>query len=147
MDDDQWSNWTSGPSPIPREFKIHDSEWVLNSSSAAYILNDPDTDAHTPLLIEVHANLYSGSRAKALNRNPEERQKLRKAAGSSTDPAAETSSPQGEAASGTSNTGSKGSQRPPKPAHPPKGKHGGKTAEKGGKSSKGKDKRRGKGKY
>ena len=80
-----------------QEFKVTVSEWLLNSTSAAYLLNDRDYDSHTPLLIEVHANQYSGSRMRAMNRNPEivkeaadrrkQRQKANKARGS-TDPQA-----------------------------------------------------------
>ena len=54
-----------------QEFKVTVSEWLLNSTSAAYLLNDRDYDSHTPLLVEVHANQYSGSRRRAMNRNPE----------------------------------------------------------------------------
>ena len=67
MDDEQWSMM---PSNMP-EFKVSVSEWLLNSTSAAYLLNDRDYDSHTALLIEVHANQYSGSRMRAMNRNPE----------------------------------------------------------------------------
>ena len=63
MDDEQWSMTPSGR----QEFKVSVSEWLLNSTSAA----DLDYDSHTPLLIEVHANQYSGSRMRAMNRNPE----------------------------------------------------------------------------
>ena len=42
------------------EYKVSVSEWLLISTSAAYLLNDRDYDAHTPLLIEVHANQYIG---------------------------------------------------------------------------------------
>ena len=52
MDDDTWANIPSGQP----EFKVNVSEWVLNSTSASYLLNDRDYDSHTPLLIEVHAN-------------------------------------------------------------------------------------------
>ena len=67
MDDEQWSMIPSAM----QEFKVTVSEWLLNSTSAAYLLNDRDYDSHTPLLIEVHANQYSGSRMRAMNRNPE----------------------------------------------------------------------------
>eukprot|EP00439_Symbiodinium_sp_Y106_P064851 s2502_g10.t1 len=81
MDGDQWALTHSGK----QEFKVNVSEWLLNSTSAAYLLNDRDYDSHTPLLIEVHANQYSGSRMRAMNRNPatvKERQKAHKARGS-----------------------------------------------------------------
>ena len=42
------------------------SEWVLNSTSASYLLNDRNYDSHTPLLIEVHANHFSRSRTKEM---------------------------------------------------------------------------------
>ena len=47
------------------------SEWLLNSTSAFCLLNDRDTDSHTPLPIEVHANKYTGGRMRAMNRNPD----------------------------------------------------------------------------
>ena len=135
MDDDQWAMTPSGK----QEFKVSVSEWVLNSTSASYLLNDRDYDSHTPLLIEVHANQYTGSRMRAMSRNPETmkeaadprkaRQKANKARGS-TDPQAAPTDPrssQGEASSGAA---SSGPQRPPEPAHPPSG-HG-----KGGKGGK-----------
>ena len=50
MDDDQWAMTPSGK----QEFKVNVSEWLLNSTSAAYLLNDRDYDSHTPLLIKVH---------------------------------------------------------------------------------------------
>ena len=142
------------PSNMP-EFKVSVSEWLLNSTSAAYLLNDRDYDSHTPLLIEVHANQCSGSRMRAMNRNPETvkeaadrrkaRQKANKARGS-TDPQSApmgTSSPQGEAASGAA-ASSSGSRRPPEPAQPPRGQAKGKDSDKG--KSKGKPKGKGKGK-
>ena len=146
MDDDTWANIPSGQP----EFKVNVSEWVLNSTSAAYLLNDRDYDSHTPLLIEVQANHFSRSREKEMNRNPDtlkaaadrrkQRQKMNKARGS-TDPQAAPTDPrssQGEASSGATSCGS---QRPPEPAQPPSDKGG-----KGGKSSKGKESSKGKSK-
>ena len=90
MDDDTWAKIPSGHP----EFKVNVSEWVLHSTSASYLLNDRDYDydSHTPLLIEVHANHFSRSRAKEMNRNPDtlkeaadrrkRRQKMNKARGS-----------------------------------------------------------------
>ena len=88
MDDDTWANIPSGQP----EFKVNVSEWVLNSTSASYLLNDRDYDSHTPILIEVHANQFSRNRTKEMNRNPDtlkeaadrrkQRQKLNKARGS-----------------------------------------------------------------
>ena len=46
MDDEQWSMIPSGK----QEFKVTVSEWLLNSTSAAYLLNDRDYYSHTPLL-------------------------------------------------------------------------------------------------
>ena len=96
MDDDTWANIPSGQP----EFKVNVSEWVLNSTSASYLLNDRDYDAHTPLLIEVHANHFSRSRAKEMKRNPDtlkeaadrrkQRQKMNKARGSDDPSAAPT---------------------------------------------------------
>ena len=139
MDDETWANIPSGQ----QEIRVNVSEWVLNSTSASYLLNDGDYDSHTPLLIEVHANHFSRSRTKKMNRNPDtlkeaadrrkHRQKLNKARGSADPPDAPTDprSSQGEASSGAA---SSGSQRPPEPAQPPSGKGG-----KGGKSSTGKE--------
>ena len=114
MDDDTWANIPSGQP----EFKVNVSEWVLNSTSASYLLNDRD---HTPLLIEVHANHFSRSRTKEMNHNPDtlkeaadrrkQRQKMKKARGSDDLSAAPTDprSSQEEASSGAP---SSGSQRP-----------------------------------
>ena len=52
MDDEQWSMIPSAM----QEFKVTVSEWLRNSTSAAYLLNDRDYD--TPLLVEVHANQF-----------------------------------------------------------------------------------------
>ena len=60
MDDETWANIPSGQ----QEIRVNVSEWVLNSTSASYLLNDGDYDSHTPLLIEVHANHFSRSRTK-----------------------------------------------------------------------------------
>ena len=62
VDDETWANIPSGQ----QEFRVNVSEWVLNSTSASYLLNDRDYDSHTPLLIEVHANLFSRSRTKEM---------------------------------------------------------------------------------
>ncbi|OLP84201.1 hypothetical protein AK812_SmicGene34945 [Symbiodinium microadriaticum] len=48
-DDDQWAQAPS----VQLEYKVSVSEWLLHSTSAAYLLPDRDDDAHTPLLIEV----------------------------------------------------------------------------------------------
>ena len=139
-----------------QEFKVTVSEWLLNSTSAAYLLNDRGYDSHTPLLIEVHANQYSGSRMRAMNRNPEivkeaadrrkQRQKANKARGSNGPQAApmDQSSPHREASSGAA-TSSSGSRRPPEPAQPPSGRAKGTASDKG--KSKGKSKGKGKGKH
>ena len=139
MDDDTWANIPSGQP----EFKVNVSKWVLNSTSASYLLNDRDYDSHTPLLIEVHANHFSRSRAKEMNRNPDtlkeaadrrkQRQKMNKARGSD-DPSAAPTDPRSSQEEASSGAPSSGSQRPPEPAQPPGGKGG-----KGGKSSKGKE--------
>ena len=147
MTDDEWSDQPADA----KEFKLSISEWLLNSTSANYLLNDRDYDSHTPLLLTVNANVYTPGRARQMNRNPEtlqekaERRKQRQkgnkargsgAAASSTDP----SSPPREAGSGArSGSTATGSQRPAEPADPPSGKSAGKAG-KGGKSSKGKDK-------
>ena len=154
MDDEQWSMMSMIPSAM-QVFKVTVSEWLLNSTSAAYLLNDRDYDSHTPLLIEVHANQYSGSRMRAMNRNPEtvkeaadrrkQRQKANKARGPTGPQAApmDQSSPHGEASSGAA-TSSSGSRRPPEPAQPPSGRAKGTASDKG--KSKGKSKCKGKGK-
>ena len=58
MDDEQWSMIPSAM----QESKVTVSEWLLNSTSAAYLLNDRDYDSHTPLLIEVHALVREAQR-------------------------------------------------------------------------------------
>ena len=58
--------WTTNIPSGQHEFRVNVSEWVLNSTSASYLLNDRDYDSHTPLLIEVHANLFSRSRTKEM---------------------------------------------------------------------------------
>ena len=88
MDNDQWAEFPSARF----EFKVHVSEWLLNSTKASYLLGDRDTESHTPLMIDVHANQYDRARARTLNRNPEtikeaadrrkQRQKMNKARGS-----------------------------------------------------------------
>eukprot|EP00439_Symbiodinium_sp_Y106_P051924 s2704_g6.t3 len=64
MDDEQWSMM---PSNMP-EFKVSVSEWLLNSTSAAY-LNDRDYDSHTPLLIEAVVPLSLMLSATMLRKN------------------------------------------------------------------------------
>ena len=130
MDDEQWSMIPSAM----QELKVTVSEWLLNSTSAAYLLNDRDYDSHTPLLVEVHANQYSGSRMRAMNRNPET---VKEAADR------RKRSPHGEASSGAA-TSSSGSRRPPEPTRPPSGRAKGTASDKG--KSKGKSKGKGKGK-
>ena len=151
MTDDQWTEFAEDA----KEFKLSISEWLLNSTSANYLLNDRDYDSHTPLLLTVNSTVFTSGRARQMNRNPEtlqekaerrrQRQKENKARGSSgaaasTDP----SSPPREAGSGASSGGAtaSGSQRPAEPADPPGGKSSGKGSKcsKGGKSSKGKEK-------
>ena len=157
LTDDQWTEFPEGPEDT-KEFKLSVSEWLLNSTSANYLLNDRDYDSHVPLLLTVNSTVFTAGRARQMNRNPEtlqekaerrrQRQKENKARGtagaaSSTDP----SSPPREAGSGASSGGAtaSGSQRPAEPADPPGGKSSGKGSkgskgEKGGKSSKGKEK-------
>ncbi|OLQ12623.1 hypothetical protein AK812_SmicGene3422 [Symbiodinium microadriaticum] len=57
--------------PGQMEYKVSVSEWLLNFTSAAYLLQDRDDDSHIPLPIEVHANQYTGGRMRAISRNPE----------------------------------------------------------------------------
>ena len=150
MTDDQWAEFPASKN----EFKIQVSEWLLNSTKDSYLLGDQDLDSHTPLLLEIHANQFTGGRIKAMNRNPDtvqeaaarrkERQKMNKQRGSTSGPTADAPQgagfPQGK---GASSATSSGSQRPPEPAQP----HGGKTeGSKGGKSSKGKESSKGKSK-
>ncbi|OLP90103.1 hypothetical protein AK812_SmicGene28398 [Symbiodinium microadriaticum] len=66
LTDDQWET----PPADQTEFKPNVSEWLLNSTSANYLLNDSDYDAHTPLLLSVNATHYSAGRARAMNRPP-----------------------------------------------------------------------------
>ena len=154
LTDDEWAEFPEDT----KEFKLSVSEWLLNSTSANYLLKDTDHDSHTPLLLTVNSTNFSAGRARQMNRNPDtlqekaerrkQRQKENKARGSagaasSTDP----SSPPREAGSGASSGGAtaSGSQRPAEPADPPSGKSSGKGSkgskgEKGGKSSKGKEK-------
>ena len=132
MDDEQWSMIPS----VRQEFKVTVSEWLLNTTSAACLLNDRDYDSHTPLLVEVHANQYSGSRMRAMNRNPETvkeaadrrkaRQKANKARGAA-DPQAASMDPSfpPREARPVQQLLSSGSRRPPEPAHA-KGKESGK---------------------
>ena len=98
--------WPQAPSG-QLEYKVSVSEWLLNSTSVAYLLSDRDYDAHIPLFIEAHANQYTGGRIKTMNRNPEtvkeaaDRRQANKARGSA-DPTQPTptgtGSPQGEGA-------------------------------------------------
>ena len=89
LTDDQWAE-------IPadhKEFKLNVSEWLLNSTSANYLLNDRDHDSHTPLLLTVHATHFSPGQSRSMNRSPDtlqakaerrkQRQKENKARGSS----------------------------------------------------------------
>eukprot|EP00439_Symbiodinium_sp_Y106_P038640 s460_g4.t1 len=116
MDDDTWANIPSGQP----EFKVNVSEWVLNSTSASYLLNDRDYDSHTPLLIEARG---------------------------SGDPSAAPTDPRSSQEEPSSGAPSSGSQRPPEPAQPPGGKGGkGGKSSKGKESSKGKSKDKSKGK-
>ena len=141
---------TSGQSSLPTRMS---SRYRSQSgcSTPRRLLGDQDLDSHTPLLMEVHANQFTGGRIKAMNRNPDtvqeaaarrkERQQMNKLRGSTSDPTADAPQgagfPQGKGASGAT---SSGSQRPPEPAQP----HGGKTeGSKGGKSSKGKESKKG----
>ena len=88
MTDDQWADFPANKN----EFKIQVSEWLLNSTKEAYLLGDQDLDSHTPLLLEIHANQFTGGRVKSMNRNPDtiqeaaarrkERQKMNKQLGS-----------------------------------------------------------------
>ena len=89
----------------------------------SHLLGDRDCDAHTPLVIEVHANQFIGGRMGTMNRNPgtlleaadrrKARQKANKARGS-VDPApaapTEAGSPQGEGVSGAPSLGSTSSR-------------------------------------
>ncbi|CAE7797126.1 unnamed protein product, partial [Symbiodinium microadriaticum] len=67
MTDDQW---TDQPADI-KEFKLSVSEWLLNSTSANYLLNDRDYDSHVPLLLTVNATVFTPGRARGMNRNPD----------------------------------------------------------------------------
>ena len=146
MTDDQWADFPASKN----EFKIQVSEWLLNSTKESYLLGDQDLDSHTPLLLEIHANQFTGGRVKAMNRNPDtiqeaaarrkERQKMNKQRGSTSGPLLthQTGFPQGKGASGAT---SSGSRRSPEPERSPGGKTEG---SKGGESSKGKESQKGK---
>ena len=77
-----------------------------------------------PLLIEVHANHFSRSRTKEMNRNPDtlkeaadrrkQRQRMNKARGSG-DPSAAPTDPRSSQEEASSGAPSSGSQRPPEP--------------------------------
>ena len=155
LTDDEWTEFPEDA----KEFKLNVSEWLLNSTSANYLLNDRDYDSHVPLLLTVNSAVFTSGRARQMNRNPDtlqekaerrkQRQKENKARGSAgAAPSTDPSSPPREAGSGASSGGAtaSGSQRPAEPAHPPGGgKSSGKGSkgskgEKGGKSSKGKEK-------
>eukprot|EP00439_Symbiodinium_sp_Y106_P084744 s1513_g26.t1 len=115
MTDDQWADFPASKN----EFKIQVSEWFLNSAKESYLLGDQDLDSHTPLLLEIHANQFTGGRIKAMNRNPDtiqeaaarrkERQKRNKQRGSTSgltaDAPQEAGFPQGKGASGESSKG------------------------------------------
>ncbi|CAE7840536.1 unnamed protein product, partial [Symbiodinium microadriaticum] len=67
LTDNQWAVLPADQ----KEFKLNVSEWLLNSTSANYLLNNRDHDSHTPLLLTIHATHFSPGRARAMNRNPE----------------------------------------------------------------------------
>ena len=89
MTDDQWTDFSEDA----KEFKLSVSEWLFNSTSANYLLNDRDYDSHTPLLLTVNSTVFTAGRARQMNRNPDtlqekaerrrQRQKENKARGSS----------------------------------------------------------------
>ena len=54
-----------------KEFKLNVSEWLLNSTSANYLLNYREHDSHTPLLLTVHATHFSPGQSRSMNRNPD----------------------------------------------------------------------------
>ena len=119
---------TSGQIFLPTRMssRYRSQSGLLNSTKESYLLGDQDLDSHTRLLMEVHANQFTGGRIKAMNRNPDtvqeaaarrkERQKMNKLRGSTSDPTADAPQgagfPQGKGASGAT---SSGSQRPPEP--------------------------------
>ena len=122
MTDDQWADFPANKN----EFKIQVSEWLLNSTKNPTSWEIRISIHIRPLLMEVHANQFTGGRIKAMNRNPDtvqeaaarrkERQKMNKQRGSASDPTADAPQgagfPQGKGASGAT---SSGSQRPPEP--------------------------------
>ena len=57
--DDQWTEFPEDA----KEFKLNVSEWLLNSTSANYLLNDRDYDSHVPLLLTVNSTVYTAGRA------------------------------------------------------------------------------------
>ena len=65
--DDQWTDFPEDT----KEFKLSVSEWLLNSTSANYLLNDRDYDSHVPLLLTVNLTVYTAGRARQMNRNPD----------------------------------------------------------------------------
>lgn len=146
LTDDEWTTFPDGTT----EFKLNVSEWLLNSTSANYLLNDRDYDSHTPLLLTVNSTVFTAGRARQMNRNPEtlqekaerrkQRQKENKARGSAgAAPSTDPSSPPREAGSGASSGGAtaSGSQRPAEPAQPPGGGKSSGRGSKGGKGDKG----------
>ena len=88
LTDDQWTEFPEDA----KEFKLNVSEWLLNSTSANYLLNDRDYDSHVPLLLTVNSTVFTAGRARQMNRNPDtlqekaerrkQRQKENKARGS-----------------------------------------------------------------
>ncbi|OLP82970.1 hypothetical protein AK812_SmicGene36333 [Symbiodinium microadriaticum] len=67
MTDDQWTDFPEDT----KEFKLSVSEWLLNSTSANYLLNDRDYDSHVPLLLTVNSTVFTAGRARQMNRNPD----------------------------------------------------------------------------
>ena len=65
--DDQWTEFPEDA----KEFKLNVSEWLLNSTSANYLLNDRDYDSHVPLLLTVNSTVFTAGRARQMNRNPD----------------------------------------------------------------------------
>ena len=67
-------DWNTFPGLDPedaKEFKLNVSEWLLNSTSANYLLNDRDYDSHVPLLLTVNSTVFTAGRARQMNRNPD----------------------------------------------------------------------------
>ncbi|OLP76398.1 hypothetical protein AK812_SmicGene43673 [Symbiodinium microadriaticum] len=55
MTDDQWTEFPADT----KEFKLSVSEWLPNSTSANYLLNDRDYDSHVPLLLTVNSKVFT----------------------------------------------------------------------------------------